>query len=69
MGFEFSLNDNEVLLKKSIWPDGTKYYTYVDDVLIISRKSSRYMIQLEDAYYGKKERIGPPKLYFGPKAK
>ena len=45
-------------------PDGTAYYTYIliytDDILIVSHDPSLYMTQLEQAYYVKKDGIGPP---------
>ena len=69
MGFQFSLADNDVWLRKDIRSDGTNYYTYilvyVDDILICSHDPTRYMNQLTQRYYVKKDSIGPPSIYLG----
>ena len=54
-------------------PNGTIYYTYIliytDDILIVSHDPTTYMTQLEQAYYVKKESIGPPTQYLGQQIK
>jgi len=73
MGFQYSYADNDVWMKPDVKPDGTEYYTYiliyVDDILIVSDDPSRYMKQLQSAYYVKETSIGPPKLYLGAEIK
>ena len=69
MGFKFSLADNDLWLRKDVRPGGTEYYSYilvyVDDILICSHDPVRYMTQLTQRYYVKKDSIGPPNIYLG----
>ena len=73
MGFEFSLADNDVWFKRCSRPDGTEYYSYIliytDNILIVSHSPSFYMTQIQQAYYVKKESIGPPTQYLGQQIK
>ena len=65
MGFNFSLADNDVWLRKCCRPNGSTYYTYIliytNDILIVSHDPSYYMNQLKNAYDIKKESIDPHK--------
>ena len=70
MGFEHSLADNDVWLRKSNKAnDSCPHYSYilvyVDDILIVADKPQEYMDVLSKHYYVKETSIGPPNLYLG----
>ena len=70
MGFEHSLADNDVWLRKSnkahgSGPQYSYILVYVDDILIVADKPKKYMDALSKHYYVKGTSIGPPNLYLG----
>lgn len=74
MGFEHSLADNDVWLRKSTNSDGSNAHysyilVYVDDILIVAHKPEGFMNMLSKHYYVKESSIGPPNLYLGTKYK
>ena len=73
MGFTYSYADNDVWMKAETKPNGSKYYSYilvyVDDILIVSHDPTKYMAQLQDAYYVKPDSIKFPDLYLGAQVK
>ena len=69
LGFKSSLADPDLWYKAETSPDGFKYYSYimvyVDDILIISKNTKRYMAQIQEDFTLKPSSIGTPKSYLG----
>ena len=69
MKFQMCLADNDIWFRPDIKKDGTKYYTYisiyVDDVLICSEDTHRYMEMLGSKFFLKPESIKEPNVYLG----
>ena len=67
------LADNDVWLRKSTKPDGTRYYEmtfiYTDYLLVISHKPKETLTQLNQHYHIKSDSIGIPKTYLGSQVK
>ena len=67
------LPDNDVWLRKSTKPDGTRYYemtfVYMDDLLVISHKPKETLTQLDQHYHLKSDSIGISTTYLGSQVK
>ena len=69
LGFEDTKADPDVWRRPSVKENGDAYYElvliYVDDILIISKKSRKIMEQINESFEVKPESIGPPSTYLG----
>ena len=73
MGFKNCLADHDVWLKADEDEYGNKYYTYiciyVDDIMIISHNTDKYMNMIKNVFLVKPESIGTPRMYLGMNCK
>ena len=69
LGYQASLADPDVWLRKAVKPDGTEYYeyliVYVDDILCCSLDPKRTMDAIQETFTIKDGKVGPPETYLG----
>jgi hypothetical protein len=69
MGFQSSIVDPDVYLRRNNKPEGEPYYelllVYVDDIMCVSHDPRKVMERIGNTYEIKDGEIGPPKIYLG----
>ena len=68
-GFESTLADPDVWIRRAVRPDGFKYYemlfVYVDDILAVSHKPLDVIKEITGVYKAKEGSVKEPDLYLG----
>ena len=71
LGFKPSIADHDVWLRPASKADGSQYYEYVlmyvDDILTISERAREIMIQIQESFKFKNDKIEEPSSYLGAK--
>ena len=69
IGFTPSEADPDVWLRRSVKPDGEKYYEYilcyVDDIMSVSYEPRRALEQVQEKFKFKRDKMSPPDVYLG----